>query len=199
LQVEGGTQQQCDGRRPDPAGRHASGGAQFRPCDVTRDLLALERLVLRQAKHQVGDADRYQGRRPELRQPRQQLRHAAVEDHEVRRVGDRQHEARGVGDEGACEQIGQRRGAGRAGRRVYGGREHHGGGIVRQQHGHHRPDDVDESEQALRRAAGVFHRECREPIEQSLLPGELRQQHHTGQEEIDVEPLAYADQGIRPR
>ena len=133
------------------------------------------------------EADRGQG---ELPQPFGQMRHARAEHHEIGGIGDRQHEARGVGDEGADEQIGQRLGAGRARRSIDRGRQHDRGGVVGEQHGDERADDVDQQKQPLRRAARMLDRERGEPVEQAFEPRELGDQHHADQEEIDVDAFA---------
>ena len=165
---------------------------------AARDGLFLQRAMLGQAQHDIGEQDRGRRRQREQAQPFRQLRHARAEHDEIGGIGDRQHEARGIGNEGADEQIGQRLGAGRACRGIDRRRQHDGGGIIREQHGDDRADDVDQQEQPLRRAGCIFHRKGREIVEQAFEPGELRDQHHADQEEIDVDALLDAGERILP-
>ena len=116
-------------------------------------------------------------------------------DDEVGRVRDRQHEARRVGDEGADEEVGQRLGLRRLGRRIDRRRQHHGAGIVREENRDHDADEVDEEEQARRRSSGLAHGDAGEPVEEPLLPGDLGKQHHADEKQVDIRPLAHAVPG----
>ncbi len=117
-------------------------------------------------------------------------------DHEVGGVRDRQHEARRVGDEGADEEVGQRvLDAGGLGGGVDRRGQHDRAGVVRQEDRDHRADTVDQGEQARGRAPGRPHGDAGEPVEQPLLPGDLRHQHHADEEEVDVRALEDAFPG----
>ena len=105
------------------------------------------------------------------------------------RVGDWQNEARGVGDECAGEQVGQGLRAGLLRHGVDGRGQHHGGGVVGHEHRHDHADAVDQGEQPPRRSARVAHGPGGQRVEQALAPRQLRQQHHAGEEHVDVQAL----------
>ena len=123
-----------------------------------RDGLCRQRPALHQPQRQIGHGNRDDRRQAELPEPCRQMRHAAGEHHQVGRIGNGQHEARRIGNEGADQQIRQRRCAGGPGRGIDGGREHDGGRVVRKQHRDHGADRVNQRKQPLRRAARVLQR-----------------------------------------
>ena len=156
---------------------------------IAADSSCRSRRPLRPAQHDVGGEDRQQRRQREARQPVQQRRHVAAVDHQVGRVGDRQHEAGRVGDEGADEQVGQRpcawpssprrrrpASAPRPSRRWTGTRSPPA-------------DAVDQGEQPRAPTRAPAGGPRGQPVEQALLPRQLRQQHHADQEQIDVGAL----------
>ena len=134
-----------------------------------------------------------------MAKPRRKMGHAAGEDHQVGRIGNRQHKTRRIGNEGADEQIRQRRRACGPGRGINRGRENDGGRVVRQQHRDHGADRVNQRKQPLRRAARKRHGERRKPIEDAFLARHLGNQHHAGEEAVNVEALADAGPGVGPR
>ena len=70
------------------------------------------------------------------------------------------------------------------------GRQHDRGGVIGQEHGHDRANREDQAEQSCGRPVCQDGGARGQPVEQALLPRKLRQQHHAGQEQIDVPPLA---------
>jgi hypothetical protein len=122
----------------------------------------------------------------------------AAEDDKVGRIRDGQREACGIGDERADQKVGQRRGAGSAGGGIDRRREHDRRGIVRKQHRHHGADGVNQREQALRRSARECDGDGSESIEQAFHTRELREQHHAGEKEIDVDPAPNPGERVGP-
>ena len=60
----------------------------------------------------------------------------------------------------------------------------------------HNAHAIDQQEQAPGRTFGGIHRECRDPVEQTFAARRFReQQHHAGEEEIDV--IAFGDRAQR--
>src|SRR3954451_5860257 len=72
-----------------------------------------------------------------------------------------------------------------------------GRGVVRKKRRHNNSDDVDQREQSLRRAARMRRGNAGEPLEQAFTARELGDEHHAGQEEINVG--AFGDSRSRRR
>jgi hypothetical protein len=184
-----GAEQDQDGQDQAAAG-DASGGGQGLHRAPCGQALGAQDLGLGRPEGQEGRRDGQDRRQGEERQPAAQLGHVLGEHHQVGRVGDRQHEARRVGDEGAGEQIGQRilhlrRAGGVVDRRG----QHHGASVVGKEHRDQDADAIDQGEQPQRRTLGRAHRMASDPVEQPFLPGDLGQQHHADEEQIDVGAL----------
>jgi hypothetical protein len=68
----------------------------------------------------------------------------------------------------------------------HGRREHDRRCIVGQEYGDDRADQIDERKQPRGGATGMRCRLRGQPVEEALLPGDLSQQHHSEQEQIDI-------------
>ena len=66
------------------------------------------------------------------------------------------------------------------------GRQHDDRRVVRKERGGRDPGAVHEREQSRARVARGAHGAARDPVENALDAGELRQRHHPDQEQIDV-------------
>jgi hypothetical protein len=59
-------------------------------------------------------------------------------------------------------------------------------------------DSVNQREQALRRSARQRDGDGGEPIEQAFHARELREQHHAGEKEIEIEPAPNPGERVGP-
>ena len=107
-------------------------------------------------------------------------------DDEICRIGNRQQEARRIGHHGADEEMGQRIDARLLRRREHRWRHHHRSGVIRQDRRHRDGDEIDQREEPRRRSPRRPHGMKGEPVEETLAPRHFRQQHHAGEEEIDI-------------
>lgn len=190
--------QQDEGGRRDPQRRQLAAERQRRDfADVGHR--RVQRMALGPSQCQIGRCDRQHRRQREYLQPHRQRRHLRAEHDEIGRIGNRQHETRRVRNEGADQEIRQRLDLRRPGCGIYRRRQHHRGGVVGEEHRHQRADAIHDQEQPLGRAVGMAHGPCRKPVEQALLAGDFREQHHADQEEIDIEPFGCSGNGLAPR
>lgn len=97
---------------------------------------------------------------------------AAVE-HQVGGVGDGQNEAGGVGDHGAAEEVGQWVDPGLASNGQHGWSEHHGGGVVAEEDGDQRAQQIEVQEEARGRAFGAAQSPVCQPVEDAELASQF--------------------------
>ena len=160
-------------------------GGEWSGVDFTVDGLA-EVFAEDEAHDQVGCCDGEDGWDAEAGEPAREGRHVRVEDDEVGGVGDGEDEAGRVGDEGADEEVGEWGDFGLADGGEDGGSEDDGGGVVGHEDGDERANGVDEEEEARATAPGFADGDGGDPVEDALPAGELAEEHHADEEEIDV-------------
>ena len=112
--------------------------------------------------------------------------HASVEDDKVGGVGDGENEGRGIRDHGAGEEVRQGLDFGFADGAEDGGGEHDGGGVVGHEHGDRCADSVDEREETGGAAVRAAYGGGGDPVEDAVFFGQLGQEHHADEEEVDV-------------
>lgn len=109
-----------------------------------------------------------------------------MEDDKVRGVGDGENEGGGVGDHGAGEEKGEGIDAGAANGGEHGGGEDDCGGVVGEADGDGDAGEVEKRKEARGGAACVRDGDRGDPVEDAVLAGELGEEHHAGEEEVDV-------------
>ena len=72
----------------------------------------------------------------------------------------------------------------------HGGSEHDGSGVVGHEDGDDGADEIDEREEMPGRSVGAVDGDIGHPVENAVIAGEFREEHHAGQEEIDVETFS---------
>ncbi len=195
IKTEGGSQDETDGRPSDACGGEFPRRGQLLLIDLAFDD-AVQTPAHHQPEHDEGSCDGDQRRQRERLQPRGERRHLRSVNDEVGGIRYRQNEAGGIGDQRADQEVRQGRCPRFSDYREYGWREHNGSGVVRQKYRDQSTHGVDDGEESRARAARKVDGFGRDPIEEAFAARQFGEQHHTGEEEVDVRAAAQRRQRV---